>query len=117
MVPSLAHANLKWLHPGPFMNVLFNQLYSIVVLTVTHPSQINALRTRSGIDSSYEYEGLTMLHFAAQRLQLPAVEYFLQQDGSLENLNRPSSLNGNSALHFAAEVLNLDFKIKLKFEI
>ncbi|KAL5253710.1 hypothetical protein ACHWQZ_G013477 [Mnemiopsis leidyi] len=70
--------------------------------------KINALRMRTGIDSSYEYEGLTMLHFAAQRLQLPAVEYFLQQDGSPDNLNRPSSLNGNSALHFAAEVESLE---------
>lgn len=45
-----------------------------------------------------------MLHFAAQRLQVQVVEYLLLQQLSLDDLNRTSSLNGNSALHFAAEV-------------
>ncbi|XP_063682021.1 diacylglycerol kinase iota-like isoform X15 [Bolinopsis microptera] len=70
--------------------------------------KVNALRSRSGIDSSYEYEGLTMLHFAAQRLQVQVVEYLLLQQLSLEDLNRTSSLNGNSALHFAAEAESLE---------
>ena len=70
----------------------------------SHDCQVTALRSRAGIDLSYEHEGLTMLHYAAQRLQVQVVEYFLQPQLSPEQLDRTSSLNGNSALHFAAEV-------------